>query len=214
MPRSKPAPPPSFPASPSDRSWSAWWRSARFPMVMLGCFGLLIGLLIYFQSTLVVGTEINTADWELRRFSFRRDPFTNTQLTAIRHSSPMNSECWPAVKNSASALPATAISKHLKRGGGLPDRWDLVELSDGGETRGRGLVLVNLVQSPGAPSQYWLNWSNRNPKKAAVFWPAVQQLVARDRYSQLPELFELALYEQEFVDFQNAVSSLVPAVNP
>lgn len=166
---------------------------------------------MYVQSTLVSGLEINSHTWEIRHFHCRRDPFTQIQLTGLRYSPYTFGGSW-VTPTDLNSLPAPPIQAHLRATSSLPERWDLVRLWDRFETRGRGSILVNLVDADGyGSSQYWVDWTSKEGTKAAEMWPAAQQLVIFGLYSRLPDLFELALYEKDDAKFQQAVAQRMQA---
>lgn len=196
-----------------SRSWGVWWRSARFPILVSSILVFVFGSLFYLQTTLVVGTELNSVSWELRSFSFRRDPFTNTQLTGIYYAPSSTNGTWVSAVADAPSLPDAAIRTYLNAKNIGPTRWDLVSMTDGTLSTGRASILVQLIESDQFGSRkYWIDWSNNEPKKAAVLWPAAQQLVSDGSYAQLPDLFELALHEKDDQAFIDAVASFLLAV--
>jgi hypothetical protein len=93
-----------------------------------------------------------------------------------------------------------------------PQRWDLVRLNDQTNTLGRGSILIRLVNAFGAGSKhYWIDWTNNEPIKAAVLWPAAQQLVSLDLYAKLPDLFDMAAVEKNDAKFQQALAGIMQA---
>jgi hypothetical protein len=199
--------------SSQTRSWSEWARANRFPAILSSIVVLVISFLVYLQFTLVVGAELNTGSWELREFSFRRDPFTNTQLTGIYYTPFSRGGTWISASANAPSLPDSSIRAYLTAKNLEPSRWDLVRIDDGLESVGRASILVRLIDSGQfGTRKYWIDWSNDQPKKAAVLWPAAQRLVAENDYNELPDLFEFALYEKDDTAFMNAVSDYLKAI--
>jgi len=197
---------------PARRSWRLWWRSARWPVLIVGFLAVAIAGCIYFFNTLVMGSEINSHNWEIRQFSFRRDPFTNKQLSGITYrASLMGTGCWKS-QNDLISVPDPAIKSYLTAQLPQPERWDLVRLNDQTNTLGRGSILIRLVNAYGAGSKhYWIDWTNNEPNKAAALWPAAQQLVSLNLYAKLPDLFDLAAVEKNDAKFQQAVTGIMQA---
>ncbi len=179
-----------------SRTWSQRWRSVRIPTYLFAAFGLILAIIAYFQSTYVAGTELNSLTWEIRDFAFRRDPFTSAQLTGVTHTAERSYGVWTGGPAAGSASLDTSIKIHLKPAGLLSPRWDLVSLKAASDSTGRAMVLVELLGALDRNyKNHWSTWSSDNPSKAAVFWPAVQDLVQLGLYAKLPPLFELTLVE-------------------
>ena len=160
-------------------------------------------LFLYIQFTWVSGTELNTNTWSMRQFSFRRDPFTNFQLTGVSYSAPKGWQVWaPAVKSS-SLDPAIAV--HLRPAPQIRPQWELVVLSTS-QVEGDAQLLVDLLAATDENFQpFWPAWSKKHPQKAAILWPAVQHLVQVGLYADLPLLFELALAALPKDDFEQRI---------
>jgi len=198
--------------NPGTHSWGQWWRSVRWPVMLLGFLATLTCGLVYYYSSLVMGSEINSHNWEVRQFSYRRDPFTHKQLSGITYrASLIGSGCWKS-QNDLISVPDPAIKGHLTAPLLQPVRWDLVRLNDRYDTIGRGTILIRLVNSYGVGSNhFWIDWTNNEPIKAAALWPAAQQLVSLNLYAKLPDLFDQAAVEKNDAKFQQAVGSIMQA---
>ncbi|MEZ6134527.1 MAG: hypothetical protein R3C53_06430 [Pirellulaceae bacterium] len=194
----------------NQRTWNQWWKSFRFPAIVIAIIVTVAGSLMYAQNTLVSGTELNAANWELRNFHFRRDPLTNWQITSIRYSAARRSGAWIS-QNDVTSVPDPVIAGYLNSANRSADRWDLVRFVDSSTSLGRAAILVELMdlQSSQLSSDYWVQWSTKEPKKAAVFWPAAHGLVASEQYTKLPDLFEIAIYEPDQDEFVAAVAALL-----
>lgn len=159
-----------------------------------------------------MGTEINSHNWEVRQFSYRRDPFTHKQLSGITYQAALSSlPCWISQKDLIS-VPDPVIKGHLTSQLTQPVRWDLIRMNDQYNTIGRGSILLRLVNTYGVNSKiFWIDWTNNEPIKAAVLWPAAQQLVSLDLYARLPDLFDQAAVEKDDTLFQQAVAGIMQA---
>ncbi len=198
---------------PVVRTWGVWWQKARWPTLIVSTIVLLVCAVAYSLNTTVFGTEINSHTWEVRQFSFRQDPFSKTQLTNIRYqSSLIASGAWSSTTGLAS-VPDPAIKSFLSAKPIQPERWDLVRLYDRYDTVGRGAILLRLVNTTvNGSKRFWIDWTSSEPTKAAILWPAAQQLVDLGLYVSLPELFDLAAIEKDNTKFQERISSLMQAV--
>lgn len=192
-------------SSHSDPSsgWRRRWRSARLPSLIGGLLGLLVIIAAYFHATSVSGIELNAATWELREFSFRRDPFTNRQWTGIRHSAPLHFPLWSSGTGQTTAKLDPTIRPLLRNR--VAARWDLVELQ--GRRTGPAAILTESLGAYTKNFDYaWTRWTSDHPRKAALLWPAIHTLVELEAYPWLPSLFELALLPASVEDFRVALS--------
>ncbi|MCA9132816.1 MAG: hypothetical protein KDA45_06665 [Planctomycetales bacterium] len=176
---------------------SGWWQF-RLPALVLFLLGLLTLGLGYWQATWVQGTELNTRTWELRDFSFRRDPFSNYQLSGVTHSAPPNMGAWTSFPRAQSAKLDATIANYFRPAPeyAAPPRWDLVSISERSTTAAGANIVVELLDAYDRDySPFWPNWSSAHPAQAAILWPAAQDLVALELYAKLPRIFELALLD-------------------
>jgi hypothetical protein len=203
--------------SANRRTWGQWWRQIRLPALVIACISMLGCAVVYFQSTLVSGTELNARNWELREFSFRRDPFTNRQISAIRYRPARYNGAWVVQTDELVSAPEPSIASKLSPSAGA-DRWDLVRIVNSTESEGPALILVELLGAGEYQfSSYWVDWTTREPVKSTILWPAAQKLVASGDYVLLPDLFELTYerdntkFKQKVADFLNQIPN--PTVN-
>jgi hypothetical protein len=192
------------------RSWRAWWASVRVPTLVVLCLMLIIFGVLYYRATYVSGTELNVSNWEVRTFSYRRDPFTDYQLTGVMHRATNHLSLWSANPlNSGSSLDA-AIQQHLRSASKPAPRWDLIELNDHGLSTGGASILVDLLEARDSEySLFWSVWSKAEPAKAAVLWPATQDLAAVGLYAYIPNLFQLAIADLDAGRFASLVHARV-----
>lgn len=200
-------------ASPAaNRNLSQPWRSHRifWPVILSTILGLSALGLGYLQATYVSGIELNSHTWEQRVFSFRRDPFTGAQLGGVQHNAPVSIDFWTTIANPRAKKLDPAIQAHFKEMPTEPVRWDLIRMDDSHLPAARASILVDLLEVPGPETDaFWTSWSTLHPERAAVLWPAAQQLVAHDRYTLLPQLFTEALLENSPEEFSSSVGQLV-----
>lgn len=185
-------------------------RQLVWPLLLVGILGLMVAGLVYVKATYVSGIELNSHTWEQRTFSFRRDPFTGTQLGGVQHNAPVGIDFWTTIPDPRAKLVDPAIAAHLTSSPSTPLRWDLVSLDGSLLPGGRASILVNLLDANDRDfDPFWPKWSSDHPRRAAVLWPAVQQLVAFDQYHRLPDLFTEALLENSLEEFSSSVGQLV-----
>ncbi len=176
--------------------------------MLFGLLGLLLFVFTYFFFTAVSGTELNTHSFEVREFSFRRDPLTNYQLSGIKYE-PSDSGSWSSVgTNPKSSQLDIAIKSHLSQPTLLPQRWDLIQLSDSNSPGGGATILVELLNARDQKYDlFWPKWSIDNSSRASELWPAVQQLVEFRVYAKLPELLELALLDNSLTELKASLAT-------
>lgn len=202
-------------AGPSpDRSYHSAARTRPQPWNWLKIATMFVGLLligvIYYRTTYVSGLELNSHTWEQREFSLRRDPLTGWQLGGVLHNAPARIGLWTTVDNRRSKKMAAAILRYFDKLPPEPLRWDLVRLDDSRLPGARASILVDLLAALDYEQQpLWARWTARYPERAAVLWPAAQQLVAADQYTWLPQLFEQAMLENSAEDFSRSAGQLV-----
>lgn len=171
-----------------------WLRNALIGLLVMAA--VLIG---YSSTTRVEGIEFEPHTWQVRTFSFRADPLTQWQWTSIRHDLTK----WPV---------APAITAHLdKQLAAMPIRWDLGGITilgsrQSGPARST-LQLLTLYGFSGTskPRDFLLDWTSRHPKRAAEFWPAIQQLTILGAYAEVPATMELCLGELDDAQFSQSL---------
>lgn len=194
------------PLNPHLRTWGQWWRASRVAILVTSILVLLGSGCAYFLATSVQGVEFNAATWEVRRFSFHRDPLTNAQLTGVRHNEPNHLSCWSSISTANSAQIDPSIRKYLNPSSDPSDsRWDLVQISTT-TNPGEADILIELLEAHDSSlSLFWIQWTSDHPLKAAEFWPAVYDLVLLRLYGDLPAIFQLALYESSPGEFSQSL---------
>lgn len=195
---------------PQRRSWGLWWKSVRIPTIFFGFVVFIAAGITYLNATHVSGIEIHCQDWQIRRFSFRRDPFTNYQLTGLKYSRPPSSDLWAENASMTGAILDPTIATYLKRDPDFESRWDLVRLHGSTPSSGPAMILFDLLamHDPNY-TLFWKTWTTANPAKAKILWPAAQDLTRFKLYSRIPKLFELAVVELSVNEFDASVKSVV-----
>lgn len=180
-----------------------WW-------LLSGLLGVLLLLAVYCFLMGVRGTELNPHTFEIRRFSFRRDPFTNYQLSGIRYLS-YNDGCWSSgAANAKSSQVDPSIKLHLSSSNWLPQRWDLIQISDDNGPGGGANVLIELLNARDPNYDlFWPKWSIEHPSRAAEIWPAAQLLVEFRLYAKLPQVLELALLDNSLTELKASLTNTI-----
>lgn len=167
-------------AAPRKRrhlSWVFWMVS--FTVFL---FVVAISSLIYMATAYVMGYEVNATTWQVRHFSFFRDPFTETQLSLIKHSTSTQHVLEPA------------IATHIVGGPIRPTtaRWDLMHINRGARSSaGEAAILFTYLDTRDQSfNKTWDEWTLANPQSAPLLWSAVRDVVHLPRYDRLPEVFD------------------------
>ncbi|GIX00427.1 MAG: hypothetical protein KatS3mg111_3759 [Pirellulaceae bacterium] len=183
-----------------------------YAMTAIGLVAIAVTVYAFFAS--VSGIELNPITFELRTFTYHRDPLTGRQLTAIRHGSTGRFDPWQDNQSETASEISPLIAKHLRSAAPLPTRWDLVQirtstLLDHGPAR----ILQHMLDTR-RPSYdaFWPQWSKDHPGLASSFWPAVQALAYAHAYTDIPALFELVSTEGTVVgpeEFKQRLADIV-----
>jgi len=192
-----------------------WIASHKVLSSLLVVAVVIACLLAYASSTAVQGVEFNVDNWQVRSFSFRRDPFTNRQLTAVKHSTAFSYAAWSDNPTETGSILNNSIAKYLKPNKLKTGRWDLVYISDGNLHQGPAAIIYDLLETrtPNYDS-FWVDWSDKHPKKAAILWPAVAQLCELKLYAAIPEIARLARQDIDLPTFESEVNScMLDAIN-
>ncbi len=157
----------------------------------------------YFPATQVVGSEFNTANWTVRNFQYRREPFSHAQLTGVVRDK------LATVLASNATFPNSYFNGKLA----ASSRWDLIEIRNGrSTTEGPAKILITYLQATSRGSDFWPDWSTKNPQKASVLWPAVRDLVDLELYNDLPAVIEMALVDCSDLDFQSTLREKMASI--
>lgn len=199
----------------------SYFNSPQFWVGILGgAIVLFFLVMVYLNASHVSGSELDTATWMVRDFSYRRDPFTRRQLTGIVRevpqplfSAPLATPAGATTTTSTATAsvtpvtaPATAVipnSYWTRKHTAATQRWDLIQINGLQPTQGKAKILATLIQSN---QQFWSNWSTEHKAKADVFWQAAKDFVDLGFYNELPGLFDLALVDLSDKEFAQAVS--------
>ncbi len=190
----------------------SWFTGTRIAVFIVSLFALVSTFLFYLNATYVTGTELRSSDWQIRRFTFRRDPFTNRQLTGIKYSTFTGNPAWSANAGDTASDLNPLISKHLRRSTGSENRWDLILISGSPVYKGPASILHSLLSTSDPQSNmFWVDWTKDHPSRAKIFWPIVQQLTLFGLYSELPPLFELATNDLDAAQLKSEMGPRIQA---
>lgn len=200
------APPPKSP--PGRRSWLV---RNRWPAIFSTAIVIISALIAYVSMSKVSGTELNCQSWRVRDFSFRRDPFTNTQFTGVQYAAPAFVGIFNSSADSPFADVDPAIAALLDRKLSAPTRWDVIEISDFTHSKGPADILYELLHQTQGSAYYWRDWTKNHNKKAKVLWPAVQILSVLDMYARIPPLMEVTFEDLDATEFARRIGVLIQA---
>jgi hypothetical protein len=156
--------------------WAVWLVA----FLIFGVVASIVGL-VYITAGSVNGSEFDAVNWTTRDFRFVRDPFTEAQLTNVKHSG-------------SRFTVDPAIAAHITGGPARPvhPRWDLIQIYRGlSPGTGEAHILLEYLQASDKHGKnYWVEWTNSHPKAAPILWGAVRDAVHLERYDRLPEIFD------------------------
>jgi hypothetical protein len=163
-----------------------------------------VATLVYWGASSVSGLELNAVTWQVRRFQLLRDPFTDTQLTNIKHDS------------SGQFSPDASIAIHIRGGPHslrVP-RWDLISINRGvipgkGDAR---ILLEYLNANDASGNNFWVAWTTANPACAPHLWGAVRDAVHLGRYDWLPKIFDAARVHKDPSALKAALAEVLSAL--
>ena len=143
---------------------------------------IVLGLVIRIQGY-VSGNEFAPSHFVQRRFSFYEIPLFHWQITPIRRQ-----DSTPPV----ATFVKTKILNTLPKG--PPTSWHLVSLTRGlsQETKADATFLLAQLELVNGQQFYWRDWSQKNPKHAAILWPIIHRLAKRELYILMPMVFSTA----------------------
>jgi hypothetical protein len=159
-------------------------KRSKVTTVLLGIgVTIVVVLLVAFFTALfgnVEGTEFAPHNFETRNYHLLRIPVLNLQVWPVQRVT----ENSPLVEHLFTGKILTEFKK------GDPE-FDLVDEKAGSRTvRGdAGYLQKYLTDKSGTD---WLDWTNKNPELAKVFWPEVQKVANRRMYTAIPEMFFIA----------------------
>lgn len=157
----------------------------------IGCVTLLVAvisapfvLMFLIFASIVDGEEFSPDTFETRRFQYYRLPVIGTVLTKR------------SIEDSSSVLHQTLLSDgFVTPPATKTNRWDLIRenWTSGNSPDFDASILDSYlaIRSDGS-SQYWHNWNDQNPERAAVLWPAIADLARANQYVLMPDLFRLS----------------------
>ena len=179
--------------------WVAWLLGLTV-FLFIAC---ILGV-IYWATAYVTGHELNATTWQVRRFTFLRDPFTETQLTLVRHD------------NSTGFVLDPSVAGYIVGGPIAPagTRWDLIDITGGARSgEGEAAILLKYLEVRGPTyDEIWGAWTLDHPKAAALLWRAIRDTVHLPRYDRLPELFDAARMHTDVEELKRALDKIMVAI--
>ncbi|GAB5403159.1 MAG: hypothetical protein Aurels2KO_13900 [Aureliella sp.] len=164
----------------------------------------------YYMMTGVTGIEMQASSWKVRRFSFRRDPFTNYQFTAVQHQGIAFAPLWSNTSDAPYSTVDPTILTHLGGSSIGLDRWDLVQIDDSVASDGPAKPLYRLLNSDrGFSKEHSAVWSSESPKLAAILWPAARELTELGLYHFTPDLLAITFEDLDEAAFKRRVGNYI-----
>lgn len=155
---------------------------SRVGKLLLQCLFVLflLGVLVVLFGS-VEGEEFSPQNFERRQYSFYCVPFTRWQISpTFRTSIASSLESKLRTDRLVNTAPQGAATWDLMRVGG----------SLGQQTAAAGLLGDFL--DAGMLGYTWEEWTDKNPARAKVFWPAIQEVAELGAYELVPDLFDFA----------------------
>ena len=143
-------------------------------------FGVsVVGAIVVLFFGQVTGEEFNPYTLANRSFHYYQIPGLQVQVSAIRRD------------ETKSEFGQTLIDNGLVKAK-QKDEWHLVwaSVSEGSRERGDASILTRYIDTD--LSTPLKNWSLKNPKSAAKFWPVALRVARRSHYLLIPDLMDLA----------------------
>lgn len=158
-----------------------WLVRSLTAVVILAGVALVTGIATLMFGR-VTGTEFAPDSFEHREYSYYELPIVRLKITPVWRTTS-RSDFEQKLVNDGSVVPVNP-----------PARWDLVRAFRRGQIwrEGDAQILQEYLAPYGPSSQYWTQWSDREPKLAAVLWPEVAKAARADLYILVPDLFEIA----------------------
>jgi len=143
-----------------------------------------IAVLGVLASGNVSGTEFSPTTFSTRTFGYCEIPLVHWQVTPVVRIA--QSEPFETLLQAEKLIPTAT---------GQPTAvWHLVSVERAGVTIQQGdaeLLVKYLRSSSFGTHPTAMEWTQKNPELAKVFWPIVARLARRNEYLLVPDLFEL-----------------------
>lgn len=139
----------------------------------------LFGLPFFLANMSIGGTEFCPQLFQKRDFNYWRLPGTKIRLGTTLLS-PAASPCSKSILQTLPAVGATD--------------WHVAKVRYGTVSRSLAPeVLIDYLEAKDANgANAWDAWSFRNPQRASILWPIVQQVAIQEMYHCIPELLQTA----------------------
>jgi hypothetical protein len=191
---------PSFP-DPLPHLNMAELKQSRNPvlgwLIAIGVIGFVVlTILPYFVSGMVIhGEEFCPQLFQKRDFSYWRIPGTKFRISQTTLTPGVS----PSSKDILQHLPASSQTD-----------WHLSSAHQGLYSNEFGpKILIDSLQCNNADGvNLWDAWSFRNPTKAKLLWPIVQQVALKEMYFCIPELLESSDATTDLIEFDKSLKKI------
>ena len=167
--------------APQKNATKNWTSRLLFGGVVLICIAGLVSFFIL-NFGWVQGEQLNPVTFEHRRFQYVRLPPSNIHLYPVSYE-PDNSPIHDFLKKNK------VLSKIEQPKNSI---WHESHSTSGGASQtGDAKILVDYLAESDEDGKklFWIDWSEKNPEMADVFWPLVSKVAQAEAYLIVPELF-------------------------
>ncbi|MCY2985224.1 MAG: hypothetical protein NTY15_16485 [Planctomycetota bacterium] len=156
-------------------------KQTRYPvlawLIAIGVGGLvMLTALPYFVASMAIrGEEFCPQLFQKREFSYWRIPGTKVRVSRTTLTPGVS----PSGKDILQYLPTSSQTD-----------WHLSNAHQGSVSKEFGpKILIDFLQCNNADGvNFWDSWSFRNPTKAELLWPLVQQVALKEMYFCIPDM--------------------------
>lgn len=159
--------------------WGVW----SFVGFIVTIFAAIAMAVVVFFFGHVSGEEFSAQTMEYHSYYFYEVPGLRWQMSSVRYT-PEETPTFHILKN----------EPYFPKPNKDTVRWDLIQgsrmwRSAAGDAQILWAYIGTRDHKGNLP---WLEWSEDNPKLAAIFWPVVIEKCREGSYSKLPDLFAIA----------------------
>ena len=170
---------------------------------MLGLLAAIIFSMYLWVGGQVWGEEFSPDDFTRRRFSYNVMPIFGVTIRGVQH--------YPSTSVFEQTLVADGWIQTRTTN---PQTWHLVNdsVSDNDSSDFDADILVGLLNEKDSEGdEIWSQWTDKYPKHAKIFWPAIARLARNDLYWAVPDLMNVAReFEKDGSPlFQRSIDKLV-----
>ena len=174
------------------------------PVLIISVFGLIAGFIVLSISGNMEGREFSPDDFSIRKFTYNKVPFFDWVISP-KETSDQTGALQADLVN-LGFLPSTAVAKNWYLISELNVSTSLLPP----ECDARFLThYLELQDSSGM--LVFVDWNEKHPNLAQVFWPHVIEMARQESYLKIPKIMEFALtnYSKNPNEFSDELNTLV-----